>query len=581
MASSLRVSFILAGLLVLVPIMGGSFLGYQIALFLIYAIAVQGVGYLWSKTGILPLGQASFFGLGAYLGAGSLLWTDSYILQLILLLSIVLAIALIGFVMSVIIFRGRSETGPYFSLITLALTMLAEQTANNARSLTGGFNGLGGFQPLFGLDPFEHLYWLVAASLILVTYFLLWLDERPAGIVTAAVADNEPRLQLLGYPTHIIKAIIFALSAGLAGFAGVLFASHQGLVTPTAIGFLLSAELVIWAAVGGRFHPLGAILGAVVIGMFSVEFRDVFEFWEVALAAIFLFVVLITPRGMWGLLERWIGKIVTFHQKGMPIEKAKPIKRHRVQSGVNFQEVGLQIGNVSILDDVSFDTKADGILAVIGPNGAGKTSLLSVMTGKVRVSTGQIFYDNHYIENRPSFMGLKSGIGCKLQVPSIFHSMSVADNITISMMCARAKLLDYFSIRSRHWRSEWFCYLAEQQQFEFLQNSSELAGHLPQGHRQFLEFLMVSLSEPSLLLLDEPGAGLSPEETKAMSRLIQEYSRKYSGLIILIEHDMSIVADISDRVVVMHQGRVLAQGSYLEIKRNEQVSAVYLGGSKA
>ena len=144
---------LLAVALLLIPEVFGDFMAYQIGLYLIYGIAAQGIGFLWGKTGILPLGQALFFGVAAYATAIALRSTEGLVLQLGLAAGVIGVLAFCAYGLATLIFKGRSESGPYFSLITLALVMIAEQISGTATTLTGGFNGLSGFDSLGGSIP--------------------------------------------------------------------------------------------------------------------------------------------------------------------------------------------------------------------------------------------------------------------------------------------------------------------------------------------------------------------------------------------------------------------------------------------
>ena len=163
----LPVSLLLAALL-LIPQVFGDFVAYQIGLYLIYGMTAQGIGFLWGKTGILPLGQALFFGVAAYATALTLRNVDSLPMQLGVAIGVMGAIGLLAFGLATLIFKGRSESGPYFSLITLALVMIAEQIANTASGLTGGFNGLSGYSSIGGLDPYSSFYYLVVGCTVFV-----------------------------------------------------------------------------------------------------------------------------------------------------------------------------------------------------------------------------------------------------------------------------------------------------------------------------------------------------------------------------------------------------------------------------
>ena len=247
---------------------------------------------------------------------------------------------------------------------------------------------------------------------------------------------------------------------------------------------------------------------------------------------------------------------------------------------MTFEDVRLRIGVVDILNGISFETPAQGIVSIIGPNGAGKTSALNTITGNLSVSAGQIRLGGTSVENRPPHEALGSGIGRKLQVPSVFFSLTVAENLTLAMLAGRARWRDLFRRAAFGWQSAPLARALEGIGTPLARDMRQTAGSLPQGHRQFLEFAMTTAAEPSLLLLDEPCAGLSPDETALMTQLVQSYQDQTGGLVIVIEHDMSIVEAISDKVLVLHQGQVLAFDTYAAVRANRDVQAVYAGASK-
>lgn len=581
MASIAIPSGVLLAALLALPTIFGDFAAYQVGLFLIYGIVAQGIGFIWGKTGILPLGQTLFFGGSAYLTGTILRDVEGLPFQIALLAGTVLLAGLIALVLAAAVFRGRSDSGPYFSLITLALALIAEQLVLTMPELTGGFNGLGGFGPIAGLDPFGSLYYLVAGTAVAVTALLLALNRLPAALIAQALSDNEPRLQLLGYPTHLVKGLAFALSAALAALAGSLFASHQGIVTPTSIGFALSTELVIMTAVGGRFHVLGPLAGAVTLGYLTAELRDSFRYWELLLALLFIGVVLLAPGGFAGLVQSLAARIRKPRPRCLPAPVPAPETRiDRSPAPLAFRDVHLHAGQVNILNGVEFETPDSGIVAIIGPNGAGKTSTFNVISGTLIPQRGKVTLGGLRVDSRPPHLGLRSGIGRKLQVPSVFFSMSVAENLAIATLAGRAGLLDHFRTAPLAWRSRAVERLLSHPSIPLRADLERRVAELAQGHRQLLEFAMTAAAEPRLLMLDEPCAGLSAEETGLMTNLVREYQAEIQGLVIVIEHDMAIVESLSDMVLVLHQGRVLAFGSYAEVKADPAVQAVYAGGTK-
>lgn len=581
MASIVNLSISLFAVLLLVPQLFGSFVAYQIGLFLIYGIVAQGIGYLWGRTGILPLGQAAFFGVSAYACAHILTSINGLGWQVASLIVVVIVITIIAFGFATIVFKSRSDSGPYFSLITLALAMIAEQISGTAVGITGGFNGISGFTPIGDLDQFGSLYYVIAIFAVLSTALLVSLDRMPAGLVARAVADNEPRLQLFGFPTYLVKGLIFALSAALAAIAGILFANHQGIVTPTSTGFLLSANLVIWTAVGGRFHVLGPLIGAVGIGYMSSVLRDSFAYWEAAVALLFIAVVMKAPGGVAEFLESFMRCTLRWKPSTKRTTILPPEPRNIGNSSAfHFENLAVKVGSVHILNGVDLTTPDTGIVCIIGPNGAGKTSMLNVITGELSLSAGKVALGDDFVHNRPPHKALKSGIARKLQIPSVFSSMTVGENLTLAMLAARGGFLDFFKPNTLLWRSQRLANLLETPLLPLKPEMATFVSDLSQGHKQFLEFAMTTASESRVLLLDEPCAGLSPEETTLMTSIVKTFHERNKGLILLIEHDMSIVKALADRVVVLHQGAVLAEGSYDEIRVNKNVQAVYSGGVK-
>ena len=269
----------------LLPFVAGDFWAYQMSLLYLYAIGALSIGLCWGRAGFLPLGQGLFFGLAAYLSGLALIEFEQspWLLLLLVPLAAVVSGGL-AFGIGTLVFRRRGESGPYFSMITLALALLASQVANNWESVTGGFNGLKGIPGLPGLDSYTAAYYVAAVALVLACAAVAWLYTSPLGVLWAALAHNERRVVLFGFDTNRLKAVAFGVSGLLAGIGGALYAPQQGLVTPQLCGFVLSADLVIWAAVGGRGKLLGPVLGALLIGAATSALRDSFRFWEIGIA---------------------------------------------------------------------------------------------------------------------------------------------------------------------------------------------------------------------------------------------------------------------------------------------------------
>ncbi len=566
--------------LLILPWVGGDFVAYQVALFLLYGVAAQGVALCWGQLGFLPLGHALFFGLGAYLSAGLLKAASHQALWLALLPLALLLPAALAWVIARLVFARSHRSGPYFSLITLALTMLGALLANRFSALTGGFNGMTGIPELPGLERYSTMYWAVAALALASTLALSFMIRRPIGVLWSAIAQNEDRLQFFGFATDRIKARAFALSALCAAAAGALFAPLQGIVTPQALGFVLSTEFVIWAAVGGKSSPLGALLGAVLVGYASSELRDHFASWEVIVAVAFILVVRFLPEGVSGLFARRASP----SRQAPPADVLAPALPRSATGDAGtpalvFDGVKSAHAGVAILNGLSLRFEGPGVRCLIGPNGAGKTSAFNVLTGRLPAQSGRMRLGGSDVSGWSAWRVARAGLGRKFQIPSVFARLTVRENLAIALWAHRLRGWQALASPPLRWRTP----LRDEMLHLFPTLAERLdapAGQLAQGDRQALEFVMTVLPEPRLMLLDEPCAGLSSAETQRMMRAIASVTRHIGAAALVIEHDMGAVEAIAERVYVMHQGQLLAEGSLAEIQIDPAVRAVYAGGRK-
>jgi ABC-type branched-subunit amino acid transport system permease subunit/ABC-type branched-subunit amino acid transport system ATPase component len=571
-----------AGIVVLIaialPFLVGQFWAYQLGLYALYAAAAVGVGLCWGQAGFLPLGQALFFGLAAYLsGLAFIALSDSPILAVLTLPLAAIVAGVLAYLIGIVIFRRSGESGAYFSMITLALALLAFQVATSWNSVTGGFNGLKGIPGLPGLDDISDVYYVAASILLAVLALGAWLYNAPIGVLWRALAQNERRLKLFGFDTDQLKAVAFGVSGLMAGIGGAIYAPQQGIVTPQVIGFGLSADLVIWAAVGGRASLLGPVIGTIVVGSLTAQLRDSLPFWEVLMALFFIAIVLVFPRGIVGLADPLLSRLPT--RKRATVALAAPgAVAARPPAKLALDGVSVHVGEVTILDKLSVEFDQAGIFCVIGPNGAGKTSMFNVVSGELATAAGGIDLGGLKIAGLAPNRVSGLGVARKLQIPSVFPDLSIADNLAIALWSGRAGKLALLDPRLRRWTSPMLKEL--QSRYPFLAAGARKAAELSHGEQQILELAMALLTEPRVLLLDEPCAGLSPEETAAVMGIIRWAAQRLGGSIIIIEHDMSLVKELAQIVYVLHNGALLARGNVAAIQADPAVRAVYVGGEK-
>jgi branched-chain amino acid transport system permease protein len=563
---------------VALPFLLGQFWAYQLGLYALYAAAAVGVGLCWGQAGFLPLGQALFFGLAAYLsGLALIALAESPILAVLVLPLTAIISGVFAYLIGIVIFRRSGESGAYFSMITLALALLAFQVATSWNSVTGGFNGLKGIPGLPGLDDISDVYYVAASVLLAVLAFGAWLYNAPIGVLWRALAQNERRLKLFGFDTDQLKAVAFGVSGLMAGIGGAIYAPQQGIVTPQVIGFGLSADLVIWAAVGGRASLLGPVIGTLVVGSLTAQLRDSLPFWEVLMALFFIAIVLVFPRGIVGLADPLIRRFPA-RKRAKAALAAPGDAAARPPAKLALNDVSVHVGEVTILDKLSVDFEEAGIFCVIGPNGAGKTSMFNVVSGELPTAAGAIDLGGLKIAGLAPNRVSGLGVARKLQIPSVFPELSIADNLAVALWSGRARKLALLDPRLRRWTSPMLKEL--QSRYPFLAASARKAAELSHGEQQILELAMALLTEPRVLLLDEPCAGLSPEETSAVMGIIRWAAERLRGSIIIIEHDMSLVKELAQIVYVLHNGALLAKGNVAAIQADAAVRAVYVGGEK-
>ena len=332
--------------------------------YLSLAILALGMDLIWGYTGILSLGQAIFFGVGAYAigmcmmleGSGKgvygepvpdfMIWNQVYQLPLfwkpfkyfpLAVLGAVLLPALLAAIIGFLTFHRRVR-GTYFAILTQAIAFAVWLMVNRNEMKLGGTNGLTDFKSILGLSlgrpgTQRALYVVTAIVLLAALIGCRWLVRSKAGLVLQAVRDNERRLEFLGYDVNVYKIFVFALSGGLAGLAGLLYAPQVGIITPSQVGVLPSLEIVIWVAFGGKGTLWGALLGAVSINWLRSVLTGTYpRLWPIILGALFVGVIMLFPDGLMGLgarVRRLVGRYAIFGKPGLsPAREAeRPMSR--------------------------------------------------------------------------------------------------------------------------------------------------------------------------------------------------------------------------------------------------------------
>ena len=286
--------------------------------------------------------------------------------------------------------------------------------------------------------------------------------------------------------------------------------------------------------------------------------------------------MLFAPTGLAGLVAPLLKRFPKRAHAVRNIER--PLPDRGDLPTLSFEEVHVTIGSVRILQGLSLKLKKRGLHCLIGPNGAGKTSAFNALMGRLPVSGGRITWGGRDITGLSAHKVARLGIGRKLQVPAIFHDMTVGAHLDIALWSSGISGWELLDQRAFRYRNEILGVLKEM--FPFLNDEDKRAGDLSLGHRQVLEFALSVIARPEVVLLDEPCAGLSTQETADLTTAMRKIAGRFDISALIIEHDFSVVEELSDHIFVLHQGQTLSEGTLEAIRADHNVQAVYTGGTK-
>jgi branched-chain amino acid transport system permease protein len=547
----------------------------------LYAAVALTVDILWGYTGILTFGQSAFFGIGAY--AAGLMFThvgfDATSALLALGAGLVAAAVVAALVGWLSFYYGASPL--YASVVSLVLPIVVTQLVFSGGTFTGSSSGLSGF-PSFEI-PVEAWFWISGAFLVLLTALAWRFVRSDFGRVLVAIRDNEPRCAYLGINVARVKTALLIVSAIIAALAGYAYAGYSMVVAPEFTGFVFGTELVIWVALGGRATLLGPVVGTLVIDLASAYLSGELPFiWKLVIGLAFVVVIVALPQGfappVMRLFRRTAGR---GSRPPAPVQVVAARESHPpapadVALAIDARDVRKHFGSLQVLQGIELQARHGELLSVVGPNGAGKTTLMRCMGDGKERSSGTVMINDHDIARRPPYACVAYGIGRKFQTANIFESLTVAQCLRV----ARTRIA-----RPSPWSRAPTLALphAALQVIEAtgLDRVMDLAArHLSHGMKQALDLAMVLALEPSVVLLDEPTAGLTKVERQMIGTILTGLARRHHMCIILVEHDLDFVREISSRVVVLHQGRILLDGTVAEVVGSELVKTIYSGGAR-
>lgn len=549
----------------------------------ITSITVIGLVLLTGISGLTSFGQAAFMGVGAYTTA---VLTTQYGWNPWLTLPAGMALtAVIANVLGLITLRMQ---GHYLPLATIAWGISLYYVFGNSPKL-GGFTGLREIPPvsLFGLvldQPREFVY-LALAFLALAIVAAQFLLSSRFGRAMRALRSGTVVAEAFGANTFTLRVQVFVLSAVMASVAGWLYAHQQRFVNPTPFGLNVGIEYLFMAVLGGSAYVWGGVAGAVLITLLREVLQDVLprllgentNYEVVVLGVLIILTLQFARRGLWPLVERWIpagtprllAHALTFPHRTAPAQGSPVL---RVRNAVK------QFGGLKAVNDVSFDVNAGEIVGLIGPNGAGKSTMFNLVTGVNPATSGTVEMLGQSVGRQPARAIHRLGVARTFQHVKLFPELSLLEN-TMMGGYSRASagiLRSMLHLERREEAALQQLALTQLERVGLREQAFEQAGNLALGQQRLLEIARALVADPSFLLLDEPAAGLRFGEKQDLSALLKKL-RGEGVTILIVEHDMDLVMNLVDRLVVMNSGQELAQGTPPQVRGNPAVREAYLG----
>ncbi|MGD9847124.1 MAG: ATP-binding cassette domain-containing protein [Variibacter sp.] len=572
---------VLAGVAAAVPLFGGTYALKFVTRVMVLAILVLSLDFLIGISGLVSFGHAMFFGLGAY-AVYFLSPADAGASVIVAFGGAMLGAGVAALAVGALAVLTR---GFYFIMVTLAFGEMAFALFHDG-GFSGGSDGAYinvkpqlsiGDVTLLDLDRRIVFFYFCLALLIVCYVSLLAIARGPVGRVLQGIRWNETRIAALGYDTYAHKLVAFTLAGSIAGLAGALFATIDGYVTPDLFGWRQSGLAIMMAVLGGVGTLFGAILGAILYAGLEELLKSaslvgpLAEHWSLALGAILIAAVLAVPRGIAGLFPATSNALQIFPTQSTV--RASRAEEGRSGLAVSTTSLTRRFGGLLAVDGVTLGFAPDKVHAVIGPNGAGKTTFINMLSGALPPTSGHIAVDGADVTGRPLHAMARLGIGRSYQITNVILPFTAWENC---LLAAQARQPSPMRMSSRGQRGQIEADIrAALDAVGLAQRAGAKAADLSHGEQRQLEIAMLIAMGARVLILDEPLAGMGPEETGRVTALLRRLAARHT--VILIEHDMDAVFAAADTLTVLVGGRLLAHGAPDAIRPDASVREAYLG----
>jgi branched-chain amino acid transport system permease protein len=576
------------GVLALLPLFGNDYITSVFVTIVTYAILGIGLNIVIGQAGLLDLGYAAFFAIGAYTTALLMTkadWNFFYTVPVALAVAGV-AGALLGYPT----LRLRSD---YLAIVTLGFGEMTRIAVTNW-DYAGGPDGVWNIPPpvVFGYTVTSQsgFFWMSLPLLATALIFTQHLSQSRIGRGWLALRDDEFAAEAVGLPTLRLKLTAYIVGGLWGGLAGAFFATRIGLINPMSFTFVLSSQVIILIVLGGLGSLPGVLLGSAVMVGLPELFRDFSKYRLLLFAAALILVMLLRPQGLWPHARRkpvpFYGltqSIPTIDSELSPSDERPELRASRLAQSTPLVLIdGLiqRFGGVTAVDRVSLTIRKGEIFGIIGPNGAGKTTLFNCVTGVQRPKAGTVHFAGAPILGFPPHSIVARGMARTFQGIRLFKQMAVFENVMagayvkhrstalqalLHTAAERADERDTFDTSRR-----WLSFVGLER------HAGKLPTELSYADQRRLEIARALASGPTVVLFDEPAAGMNPTEKLALVAMLRRINQ-LGTTVVLIDHDMSVVMSVSDRVAVLDQGRLVTVGTPDEVQTNPAVVEAYLG----
>ncbi|HEY8586798.1 MAG TPA: branched-chain amino acid ABC transporter ATP-binding protein/permease [Rhodanobacter sp.] len=563
---------------------------------LIWGLFGLGFDLLFGYTGLLSFGQAAFFGTGGIVAAW-LLTAGGF---LSILPALLVGTAVAGVLGVVIGYVALRSSGIYFAMSTLAFGEMIFFLENGPlRDWTGGENGIAGVpMPMvsFGFVSFDVTHGWPMYAMLAAFFFIGFVIARrivrsPFGAVLVAIRGNPTRAAALGHHIQHYKLAVFVIAALYAGLAGGLLGLLQNYMPPDAFTIDTSAQLLIQTVIGGVGTLFGPLIGAGVwLWLFDVlqQVPMVADYWKLILGLIFVILVVVLPRGICGgLAALWRRRVSltldsTTSRAAGQSAAATPltIVPFVAKSGVPALEArGLtkRYGGLTAVDGINFTVAEGELRGLIGPNGAGKSTFFKMLAGEIPSTAGEVYLRGERVTKLGATTLCQRGLSKSYQVNQLFDTLTVRQNLMMPVLArSRGRFrLDFLrglrSVRGADAQIE-----AAMALVELTHRADTPVNELAYGEKRRLEIGLALATGANILLLDEPLAGMSPEERAHTVALLKNI-HKGGRTMVIVEHDMDAMFELAQNITVLSEGRKLVVGTPEEIQCDPAVQKAYLG----